>query len=1102
MKKHHSVQGTISRIFGKKHASNNSTSSLFVTNPPWIFTQEVKSDTLASSGEVNGIYYGDNHFDSDSGTATLKARPRVRPLLTFLPLNAQEAHGVAVPTPSVPEGFEDKSSPGLGSQINGNYRKYNSVVDLRPKGFENYLDDDYIPPPPSVPPPPPPPPPPSVDLSLAPPSMKAPAEPSVDVPPPPSVAAPPPPPMAPPPPPPMSPSSLAPPSYQYSNLSSPSTPSPPDFIPPPPPAFIDRAPLPHSPQIHTPPFSNGVSKWKSETVLNIREPDTVPSNLNRNLNLNPPLTPNHKESQLPHSSPDPNLTFPRSLKIPPPTPVRTSSIPIGENESSPNDELLPKMAPHSRPALPLSFTALPAAAVHSKGEARGKVTLEKPSILITESGNPDSDGSPTRPQEVPSAEKAELPFQEIASSDDDHDDDWKERTNLDKLKHDLSALLSSSCKKEDRQQDRTVSSKPKTSITDSNQVIRDGLKQPKPIVSDPQSTPARESEKKERTPFNTPSPRKAFTSDAISTTRTKPASPQANGAMTFKDELEALLSPSKDGGPPLALANLRHNPETKKQVTLQFGGSQVNGGEARLSHPTVHENNPASGVAEKDPKTPSVSSGYSLPDNIQKPPVSPLKLKNGLLSPSTPSSTSSGGPSPIQTASPTVDFSLLQYKSHRTKFGSVDSLASAASSQTIEDGPVSINNNENVRDFASPRSSVTSTLSRNVEEADSEVLIHPVTGEKVERGSPMALLLAAQQRAQRGRRSAVTSRQNSYLSEKPLLKLSEKLHNSSHAETGSSNIYYSDAKPNSITVVPKFPQKESLEISENITASNTYSSRLVQGLLESQNVKKQDPQNMPGGSSIHALATPPKHIVSNTEVAEEVLDYEIIPPPPEFSNDAGVAPIESSNGEENHKDRNISSEFQASDKNLSHSSYDYGKSYSQTSKSVLENSMRPSGHSHHYPGGSYSSTYLSSYSNSRPLIKKRLYMSEIDDSYGRPSMSSRSMSTPNNYGHNTMTYNSQAVEGMQRINSTHRNVPTSMQGRRVSVELTPGKMLTYNNASSDARYKSQSGEYANSGAGARRSSHGSLQYGTTANTFTVRPGTRQPISYSQQGGLH
>lgn len=52
MKKHHSVQGTISRLFGKKQSSSNSpTTSLYVTNPPWIFTQEVASDSLARSGQ-------------------------------------------------------------------------------------------------------------------------------------------------------------------------------------------------------------------------------------------------------------------------------------------------------------------------------------------------------------------------------------------------------------------------------------------------------------------------------------------------------------------------------------------------------------------------------------------------------------------------------------------------------------------------------------------------------------------------------------------------------------------------------------------------------------------------------------------------------------------------------------------------------------------------------------------------------------------------------------------------------------------------------------------------------------------------------------------
>lgn len=52
MKKHHSVQGTFSRLFGKKHgAAAATTTSLFATNPPWIFTQEVTSDSAGGTGQ-------------------------------------------------------------------------------------------------------------------------------------------------------------------------------------------------------------------------------------------------------------------------------------------------------------------------------------------------------------------------------------------------------------------------------------------------------------------------------------------------------------------------------------------------------------------------------------------------------------------------------------------------------------------------------------------------------------------------------------------------------------------------------------------------------------------------------------------------------------------------------------------------------------------------------------------------------------------------------------------------------------------------------------------------------------------------------------------
>lgn len=54
------------------------------------------SPSALPAGDVIQVYYGDNRFGTvtDSGTATLKSRPGVRPLLTFLPL-------VSAPTPEL-----------------------------------------------------------------------------------------------------------------------------------------------------------------------------------------------------------------------------------------------------------------------------------------------------------------------------------------------------------------------------------------------------------------------------------------------------------------------------------------------------------------------------------------------------------------------------------------------------------------------------------------------------------------------------------------------------------------------------------------------------------------------------------------------------------------------------------------------------------------------------------------------------------------------------------------------------------------------------------------------------------------------------------------
>lgn len=50
MKKNPTVQGTFSKLFGKKHANPPAT-SLYATNPPWIFTQEAPEEGTRDFGE-------------------------------------------------------------------------------------------------------------------------------------------------------------------------------------------------------------------------------------------------------------------------------------------------------------------------------------------------------------------------------------------------------------------------------------------------------------------------------------------------------------------------------------------------------------------------------------------------------------------------------------------------------------------------------------------------------------------------------------------------------------------------------------------------------------------------------------------------------------------------------------------------------------------------------------------------------------------------------------------------------------------------------------------------------------------------------------------
>ncbi|OCT91575.1 uncharacterized protein C6orf132 homolog [Xenopus laevis] len=264
-------KGTLNKLFGKKNANNN---SLYAENPPWMLPQ----GNMKSSADYHDMPSSYSFLD-DSGSATLKARPgpRIRPLLPV------STNSMAVPTPSVPEVFVEHHPIENGLNLNGHYRMYSSIGDLR--GNMHY--DDYpeeIPAPPSMPPPPPP-------------NMPPPDPPHES---------------------PLSPSE-----------SCPGTPSPPDLIPPTPNSTALSVPnfVPPPPPLLSNQQLQSASKWKSETVLN-NLPNDLPVGLPNRISLNPSIfQPSHGQT---NSNMDPNSSLPRLFKVPPPAPTRTSSIQLQE----------------------------------------------------------------------------------------------------------------------------------------------------------------------------------------------------------------------------------------------------------------------------------------------------------------------------------------------------------------------------------------------------------------------------------------------------------------------------------------------------------------------------------------------------------------------------------------------------------------------------------------------------------------------------------------------------------------------------------------------------------------------------------------------------
>nr|DBA33981.1 TPA: hypothetical protein GDO54_001592 [Pyxicephalus adspersus] len=327
MKKNSSMQGTLNKLFGKKNNNNN---SLYAENPPWMKPQGAKKTSVDYHDEVHNPFT----FADDSGTATLKARPgpRVRPVLQFSNSN-METQGLAVPTPSVPSEYSDHPSIGNGPKLNGNYRMYSSVGDLHLTNCYDYLDED-IPAPPSVPPPPPP-----TVIPVTPPQESPP----------------------------------------LSTVSSPVSPSPPDFIPP----------TPNSSGTIKPNFEPSMDTTTVPTLSEQQQTDNVPKqkfegskdklmSLPNRFSLNTAVF-QHGQT---NNDVDPRSSLPRTFKVPPPAPIRTSSIQLQEHQNiSYSTDPPPSPVPSSfNPSVQAKLFSAP-----NKGQQSLNDTLSKrKSMLIME----------------------------------------------------------------------------------------------------------------------------------------------------------------------------------------------------------------------------------------------------------------------------------------------------------------------------------------------------------------------------------------------------------------------------------------------------------------------------------------------------------------------------------------------------------------------------------------------------------------------------------------------------------------------------------------------------------------------------------------------
>ncbi|XP_063306919.1 uncharacterized protein C6orf132 homolog [Pelobates fuscus] len=616
---------------------------------------------------------------------------------------------------------------------------------------------------------------------------------------------------------------------------------------------------------------------------------------------------------------------------------------------------------------------------------------------------------------------------------------------------------------------------------------------------------------------------------------------QKNRVGKIKEELEALLSsPKKDDKKMFNLNNSRPGIEGNKKHLNVKGGENTLVNSLMLKVPllpakpekedTDTDNSewlPKSNNKDIQIPEPDYFPLRNTKDSVPKTP--PIEVKNPSVFP--PPVQVPPSPPKATNISNIGNNPVTSYKAHHQRKASAGSWTFDTESSKSDTGPsVEKDNVSESEEIPSPKQ----TSTQSPTSPRDSVHEHPSTGEKIDAGSPMALLLAAKKRAQNGPRARSTDRSSlpkvsvtngfvtsSFTSqhrdgntntfvvvpnqetrrqvsqEGSLVSLSDpstganRMSSDTESSQNKSSWRNFEFQTSNVGGAPPFRENEVfrgqrtqydrvMDISVNpdiLTKSDDYRSykselqhSQIQSTIDSPVSNNMLHQNDLLHFNISSFPSPtpaPKPI--------EDLEFKIIPPPAEFMN----SPEPSMNDLGKQNRTSIYSDGMKSDFGMPINDFN-----SRTNNSLASQTTESTRDYNRYTSTDYN-TGVTRDSHKSSLIKKRLYMPEPE--------------APRNYVRSSlglsMPYSQMQIQSNSTMAADPRRstAPTSRylaQGRRVSSENL-NRMAPVN----DLKYKPSNPEYPVNKAATSRP-----QSSYQGMTFTVRPGTRQPITNSYQGG--